>query len=95
MNSNLQPSIHIHLRHDGQALVLGQGPAGYKWLPIDQSSLGSALLAAKSQGASVQCSREDPDSDPSPLVEEASQFIASLQIPMKLLREPPFPLSER
>ena len=85
-------SIHIHLRLDGQTLVLGQGPGGYKWLLIEMDSLQSALRAAKTQRATIQFSRDDPDSNPSKPVERVLARLKGFDLPMQALREPPFPL---
>ena len=88
----MTPTIHIHLRRDGQALVLGQISTGLRWFPLTIDRLQSALADAKAQGSVIEYSRDDSETDPPKSVELVFKIISSFQMPIKLLREPPFPL---
>jgi hypothetical protein len=89
---NLQATVHIHLRRDGSILVLGQNEPGFHWFPLTLTRLESTLAAAKTQGAVIEYSRDDPESDPPKPVELIYKIIVSYEIPIKLLKEPPFRL---
>ena len=89
---NVQPTVHIHLKRDGSVLVLGSEGAGFQWLPLTLNRLESTLAQAKAQGAVIEYSRDDPEVDPPKLVELIYKIIMTYEMPIKLLKEPPFPL---
>jgi hypothetical protein len=50
------------------------------------------LAGAKSEGAVVEYSRDDPHADPPKPVELIYKIIMSYHMPIKLLKDPPFPV---
>ena len=46
----------------------------------------------KAQGAVIEYSRDDPEVDPPKLVELIYKIIMTYEMPIKLLKEQPFPL---
>jgi hypothetical protein len=54
--------------------------------------LQSTLAGAKSEGAVVEYSRDDPHADPPRPVELTYKIIMSYHMPIKLLKDPPFPV---
>jgi hypothetical protein len=59
-----QPTVNIHLKRDGSVLVLGADEARLRWFPLTFELLQSTLAGAKSEGAVVEYSRDDPHADP-------------------------------
>jgi hypothetical protein len=89
---SLQPTVHVHLKRDGSVLVLGSDAAGFQWFPLTLSQLQSTLQGAKPEGAVIEYSRDDPEQDPPKPVELIYRIIMSYEMPVKLLKQPPFPL---
>jgi hypothetical protein len=87
-----QPTVHVHLRRDGSVLVLGADQAGLQWFPLTLERLQSTLAGAESEGAVIEYSRDDADADPPKASELVFQIITSYKMPIKLLKDPPFPL---
>ena len=87
-----QPTVHIHLKRDGSVLVLGADEAEPRWFPLTLELLQSTLAGAKSEGAVVDYSRDDPQADPPKPVEFIYKIIMSYHMPIKLLKDPPFPV---
>jgi hypothetical protein len=87
-----QPTVHIHLKRDGSVLVLGADEAEPRWFPLTLELLQSTLAGAKSEGAVVDYSRDDPQADPPKPVELIYKIIMSYHMPIKLLKDPPFPV---
>jgi hypothetical protein len=90
---NNQPTIHIHLRRDSSILVLGEGETGLEWFPVTINRLESVLADAKTKGSVIEYSRDDAEPDPTKSVDLTFKIIASYEMPIKLLREPSFPLT--
>lgn len=89
---NPQPTVHVHLKRDGGVLVLGSEGGGLQWFPLTLNRLESALAEAKAQGAVIEYSRDDPEADPPKPVELIYKIIMTYEMPVKLLKAPPFPL---
>jgi len=89
---NLQPTVHVHLKRDGSVLVLGSEGSGFRWFPLTLGRLESTLAGAKAQGAVIEYSRDNPEADPRKPVELIYKIIMSYEMPIKLLKDPPFPL---
>jgi hypothetical protein len=87
-----QPTVHIHLKRDGSVLVLEADEAEPRWFPLTLELLQSTLAGAKSEGAVVDYSRDDPQADPPKPVELIYKIIMSYHMPIKLLKDPPFPV---
>jgi hypothetical protein len=87
-----QPTVHIQLKRDGSVLVLGGEEARLRWFPLTLELLQSTLAGAKSEGAVVEYSRDDPHADPPRPVELIYKIIMSYHMPIKLLKDPPFPV---
>jgi hypothetical protein len=87
-----QSTVNIHLKRDGSVLVLGADEARLRWFPLTLELLQSTLAGAKSEGAVVEYSRDDPHADPPKPVELTYKIIMSYQMPIKLLKDPPFPV---
>lgn len=66
--------------------------AGLRWFPLTLELLQSTLAGAKSEGAVVEYSRDDPHADPPKPVELIYKIIMSYHMPIKLLKDPPFPV---
>jgi hypothetical protein len=85
---NLQPTIHIHLSRDGSIFLLGEDQSGQQWFSVTTTRLESILTEAKAQGAIIEYSRDDPESDFSKAVELIFKIITEFKMPTKLLKEP-------
>jgi hypothetical protein len=82
-------TMHIHVKRDGTILALGQTSHGVSWHTLTLDRLQRELQAIKGRNIAVAYSRDDPEVDPPKLVEMVFKVIASFELPMQLLREPP------
>ncbi len=88
-------TMHIHVRRDGTVLALGETSRGVTWHALTLDRLQSELQSLKGRGVALAYSRDDPEADPPKLVEMVFKIVASFELPMQLLREPPVPIDVR
>ena len=92
----MQGEIHLHVKRDGTLLMLGATDSTWAWHAVTLARLQALIergREVKAPEAAIAYTRDDPDRDPTAIVETTFKAIASFGLPIRLAREPFIPIT--